>query len=62
MGSPRPSFGRAKNYDSKGRFEYGRLGDPRLGLNNLNSYTLRLLLYWIDVQALPQSPTTKLHC
>ncbi len=26
MGSPRPSFGRAKNYDSRGRLEYGRLG------------------------------------
>ncbi len=26
MGSPRPSFRCAKNYDSQGRFEYGRLG------------------------------------
>ncbi len=26
MGNPRPSFRRAKNYDSQGRFECGRLG------------------------------------
>ncbi len=38
MGSPRPSFGRAKNYDPKGRYEYGRLGGPRFGQNNFNSY------------------------
>ncbi len=37
MGSPRPSFGRAENYGPEGRYEYGRLGGPRLGLNNLNS-------------------------
>ncbi len=40
MGSPRPSFGRAKNYEPKGRFEYGRLG-TRIGLNNQNSYKNR---------------------
>ncbi len=42
MGIPRPSFGRAKNYDSRGHFEYGLLGGPRtrIGLNKINSYTL----------------------
>ncbi len=38
MGSPRPSFGRAKNYNSLGRFEYGRLGGPWVGVNYHNSY------------------------
>ncbi len=39
MGSPRPSYGRVKNYTTHGRFEYGCLGGSRLGLNNINSYT-----------------------
>ncbi len=38
MGSPRPSFGRAKDYSTQGHFEYGHLEGPRLGPNNLNSY------------------------
>ncbi len=29
MGSPRPSYGRARNYGTQGRNEYGRLGGPR---------------------------------
>ncbi len=29
MGSPRPSYGRARNYGTQGRDEYGRLGGPR---------------------------------
>ncbi len=42
MGSPRPSFGRAENYGPEGRYEYGGLGGPRSGLNNLNSYIISI--------------------
>ncbi len=36
MGSPRPSYGRAKNSTIQGRFECGRLEGPRLGINSYN--------------------------
>ncbi len=45
MGSPRPSFGRAKNYDSQRRYEYGRLGGPRTGQNIINSYKYPNYIY-----------------
>ncbi len=38
MGSPRPSYGRARNYGTQGRNEYGRLGGPGLGPNYRNTY------------------------
>ncbi len=38
MGSPRPSYGRARNYGTQGRNEYGRLGGLGIGPNYLNSY------------------------
>ncbi len=39
MGSPRPSYGRARNYGTQGRNEYGRLGGLGIGPNYVNSYT-----------------------
>ncbi len=38
MGSPRPSYGRARNYGTQGRNEYGRLGGLGIGPNYVNSY------------------------
>ncbi len=37
MGSPRPSYGRARNDVTQGRNEYGRLGDLGIGPNYGNS-------------------------
>ncbi len=31
MGSPRPSYGRARNYGTQGRIDYGRLGGLGIG-------------------------------
>ncbi len=39
MGSPRPSYGRARNYVTQGRSEYGRLGGLGIGPNYVNSYS-----------------------
>ncbi len=39
MGSPRPSYGRARNYGAQGRNGYGRLGGLGIGPNYVNSYT-----------------------
>ncbi len=38
MGSPRPSYGRARNYGTQGRNEYGRLGGLGIGPKYVNSY------------------------
>ncbi len=38
MGSPRPSYGRAGNYETQGRTEYGRLGGQGIRPNYVNSY------------------------
>ncbi len=38
MGSPRPSYGRARNDGTQGRNEYGRLGGLGIGPNYVNSY------------------------
>ncbi len=38
MGSPRPSYGRAGNYGTQGRTEYGRLGGQGIWPNYVNSY------------------------
>ncbi len=38
IGSPRPSYGRARNYGTQGRNEYGRLGGLGLSQNYHNSY------------------------
>ncbi len=39
MGGPRPSYGRARNYGTQGRNEYGRLGGLGIGPNYVNSHT-----------------------
>ncbi len=39
MGSPRPSYGRTRNYVTQGRNEYGRLGGLGIGPNYVNSYS-----------------------
>ncbi len=38
--STRPSYGRARNYGTQGRNEYGRLGGLGIGPNYVNSYSL----------------------
>ncbi len=38
MGSPRPSYGRARNYGTQGRNEYGRLGGLGIGPSYVNSH------------------------
>ncbi len=39
MGSPRPSYSRARNYGTQGCDEYGCLGGLGTGPNYVNSYT-----------------------
>ncbi len=39
MGSPRPSYGRARNCGTQGRNEYGRLRGLGIGPNYVNSYS-----------------------
>ncbi len=39
MGSPRPSYGRAGNYGTQGRIEYGCLGGLGIGPNYVYSYS-----------------------
>ncbi len=39
IGGPQPSYGRARNYGTQGRNEFGRLGGLGIGPNYVNSHT-----------------------
>ncbi len=59
MGCPRPSYGRVKNYTTQGRFGYGCLGGPQLGINQLFILSLHLL----QVSKVQQGLQSKgVHC
>ncbi len=44
MGSPRPSYGRARNFGTQGHNECGRLGGLGIGPNYLNSVQIRVCI------------------
>ncbi len=52
MGSPRPSYGRVRNYGTQGRNEYGRLGRPGLVPNYVYSYSKVFGLEYIVITSI----------